>query len=548
MEKPIFAAIIPISSEKTLTNQTAGRISKGSLTPASRRKAATVVGKSWSEAVFITTKQTISFVAQGEKPEIQYVNNVAVTAAPEAENTQMQKTEDQPQLTDDESQTEETDEEAQKKLEEEKKKQEKLLPAGTLKIGDVSITKTFAIGKGKLTVTATATAVYGDEKPKYTLVCKNAEGNLVDGIITATEEMMTSLYTQGAAAGTPFDIVVNLEGVSSENYELIPQNGSFEVGKRKVELALDAPEYTYDGKPHTPKVVVENLVGEDNVEADYEEVSQTAAGTYEIPVKGLKGDDTVLKNYELPPEAKMTFVVAQREVTLTAESSTYNGEKHTPKVVVGNLVEGDQLEAVYDGTPKTEAGTYEISVTGLKTDEENTTVLNNYKLPKDAKVTFTINPRVVEIVWGTQTVAQSEEGYRPDPRITNLVEGDKVTLKPKVELPLKSAGAHEIQFELDGKDKDNYKLPEPEIKATFTIQKAAQNVPAISAVAETLAGKNDGQITGVSDAMEYKLKDAADYISFPTEAAPYMICTWVRMFSVMNRRHRERQRMMLYSS
>ncbi len=366
----------------------------------------------------------------GEKKEtIAYVNNIAV-AEPE------QKNEETPLPVGEEPQEEdpadtENQPDGEKEQDTEKPKEEKKIPSGTLTIGGVSVTRTFAIEKAELTVTATAVAAYGDTAPQYTLVCKDVKGNIVDGVITATPEMMTSDYTPETKAGTTFEIKVNLGEATHDSYVLTAENGSFTVSPRKVTLSVNNPEY--DGQPHTAEITVGNLVGDDKLDAVHAEMTQTDAGDYKITVDALK---------------------------------------------------------VADG---------------------NGADLANYELPDNAEVSFVVNRRAVEIDWGLQTISHSEEGYTPDPTITNLVEGDDVTLKPDKEVPLKTIGDHEIRYELDGKDKDNYTLPEG-TKATYAIRKIAHPKPEnLKAEAETVLGKGDGKITGVTAGMEYKAKDAAEY-------------------------------------
>ena len=56
---------------------------------------------------------------------------------------------------------------------------------------------------------------------------------------------------------------------------------------------------------------------------------------------------------------------------------------------------------------------------------------------------------------------------------------------------------------------DNYETKTG--SATITITKASQSAPVVSSTNETIAGKADGTITGVTTAMEYKLSTATEY-------------------------------------
>lgn len=385
-------------------------------------------------------KVTYSNGWQGRRDyAITYVNNVAVTAEPEAD---VQKLEEPEQQSQEELPTEAT-EETEPLTEEEKlvsqaeeEQEEPKISAGTLTIEGVSVTKTFAAANRMLTVTATATVSYGDEKPQYKLECIGlAEGKKIEDVLVGDPEV-TCGYTKDAKVGDVFDIIVNIEGVTSDSYELKAENGSVTVAKRKLEI-------------------------------DW--------GTLAFP---------------------------------------YDGEEHIPEPVIKNAVAGEAVELVVTGEKQKTVGTYtiEISLDGANKD--------NYELPETQKQ-FAITSRVLEIDWGKLEFEYDGNAHIPTPEITNLVEGDDVTLKLDLEEGKTAAGTYEITLlDPEGAAAGNYALPETK-KATFTISLPAQEAPSgVKAEAETVQDKADGKITGVAPTMEYKNKadgEDAEYTAITGE-------------------------------
>lgn len=356
---------------------------------------------------------------QGPKTDtVTYVHNVEVTKAPQepaAEQTESQTVSAEPQPEDGEQEAPEGEE--QKTPVEQK--EEPKIPTGTLTIGGVSVSKTFAVGKAKLIVTAMAEAAYGDAEPVYTPVYKNAEGEPVEAVLSG-EPGLTSSYTPEAEAETDFEIVVSLEGVTSEQYDLEAENGSFKVARKKLTLVSDTLAFDYDGQPHAPALTVAGLVGQDKVEPEYDAVTGTNAGTYTIGIKSWKGEEAVLKNYELPAETEIHFTVNPREVEFKLDKAeyVYDGEAHTPAVTIGNLVEGDQLELDYEPVTETNPGEYTIALKGFKTVEGHEDAADNYILP-DNQVSFVIHNGIQAKPENVTAVKESVQGAA-DGRITGV--------------------------------------------------------------------------------------------------------------------------------
>lgn len=445
---------------------------------------------------------------QGEKPEISYVNNIDVTPepteAPEEEPETLeqmpaevpaaeQPAEETEPVTEEQAATEETAPKEEPEEEKEAEKKEIPIPAGTLTIGDVSVTRTFKVEKATLTVTATASVSYGDDAPVYAPKYEGlAEGDKLEDVLSG-EVNMTSTYAKDANAGDPFEILVNAEGVklkAEDKYVLATKNGTGTVAVRKLTLRLDSTEYTYDGQEHTPKVVVEGLVGEDKVEADYEPVTVKNVGTYKILIKGLKGEEAVLEKYEAIPEGtELPFAVKPRTVEISWDKLEfeYDGEAHLPTPTITGVVEGD--EVTLDWEPKegkTAAGTYDITIVGL-----NGADAGNYTWTENTETSFTISLPAQEKPDGVTPVAETIRG-KSDGKITGV--------DSTMEYKNKTAGEDVKYTAITGTEVTGLAA------GTYLVRKAATDAYDVSEAVEVAIEKgNPVQITLPAEQIGYTL-------------------------------------------
>lgn len=320
----------------------------------------------------------------GDPLKIEYENNTEVTK----EETP-QDIEEQTEQTEQKEQTEQTGEESQENPQPEKP----LIPTAKASIQGVSITRTFKIVKGQLTVSAVVTASYGDAEPKTEVICKNAQGETVEAVLEGQPKVTTD-YRQDMKAGDECSFTVDLNGAYSDQYELTAENGTFTVGQREVKIELDTPEIVYDGEAHTPKATAGDLVGEDAVELEYDEVTETAPGTYDILIKNLKGDAEVLKNYKLPENPKVSFTIQKTSqdapATVKGEAGKITGvdsamqykaaeeEESAYKAVTGTEITDLEPGAYHvryaetDTATASEAVTVEVEAAAAPVSEEET--------------------------------------------------------------------------------------------------------------------------------------------------------------------------------
>ena len=173
----------------------------------------------------------------------------------------------------------------------------------------------------------------------------------------------------------------------------------------------------------------------------------------------------------------------------------------TYKVTAGSLMEGDTLSGI---TYKRDEG--ESVLTGYKTykvaasQEEGANA--NYDITFEAGE-FTITRRTIEVTWNVGQYVYNGQEQGPTAEITNLVNGDDVSLKVTNAAKV-NAGTYTAKVTgLVGEDKvlSNYRKPSG-IECTYAIAKAKRDsAPNVKATAETVSGKHDGKIEGVDTSM-----------------------------------------------
>lgn len=173
----------------------------------------------------------------------------------------------------------------------------------------------------------------------------------------------------------------------------------------------------------------------------------------------------------------------------------------TYNVTAGSLMEGDTLSGI---TYKRDEG--ENVLTGYKTykvtasQEEGANA--NYDITFETGE-FTITRRTIDVRWNVGQYVYNGQEQGPTAEITNLVNGDDVSLKV-TDAAKVDAGTYTARVTgLVGEDKvlSNYRKPSG-IECTYAIAKAKRDsAPNVKATAETVSGKHDGKIEGVDTSM-----------------------------------------------
>lgn len=205
-------------------------------------------------------------------------------------------------------------------------------------------------------------------------------------------------------------------------------------------------------------------------------------------------------------KGQVTLEVTPCPITVApaSASKTYGDPDpdFTYNVTAGSLMEGDTLSGI---TYKRDEG--ENVLTGYKTykvtasQEEGANA--NYDITFETGE-FTITRRTIDVRWNVGQYVYNGQEQGPTAEITNLVNGDDVSLKV-TDAAKVDAGTYTARVTgLVGEDKvlSNYRKPSG-IECTYAIAKAKRDsAPNVKATAETVSGKHDGKIEGVDTSMQ----------------------------------------------
>lgn len=381
---------------------------------------------------------------------------------------------------------------------------------------------TFTVVQKKLTIKLNNTPTVAVGKT-YKIEAEHLEkiglvaGDTVTGYVTITKDA-AGVYNKAADFDTTHLDVTNA-GCYVISYEM-------SVEFVEVKFAIDFADVTltYDGKPHGVLVTAKEgtnytiTYGESAENCNLEESPKyTNAGAYPIYFKVV--DNVTLAEHV----GYVTLTISPAKVTVTVNDDkiTY-GDTPVFSYEVTGLVEGENLsgEAVYSGAG-TDAGDYEISVSGL-------TASDNYKV-KFVTGKLTIDKKPATVTWN---IAESYV-YSPDGQTlpTAMYDGKTANLiftkDDGTVCEFKNAGTYTVTVA-----DDNYILtnnektivinkarytaaPAPSLSGTYAPDKTLGNY----ALAEGFTWADAGE-TPVCTKTEYAAKynmDSDNYEDFETK-------------------------------
>ena len=332
----------------------------------------------------------------------------------------------------------------------------------------------FKVGEKKLTIKLNNTPTVAVGKT-YTVEAEHLEkiglvaGDTVTGNVTITKEVA------GTYNASAFDKFIRVKNAAGEDVTTACYNISYEMSVEFVEVkfAIDftTKPVTYDGQPHG--VLVKKTDESKNYTITYGESAEncnleespkyTNADTYTIYFKVVDNDTQAdYVGYVTLTINKKAATVKVKDVTITY------GDTPVFSYEVTGLVEGENLsgEAVYSGAG-TDAGDYEISVSGL-------TASDNYKV-KFVTGKLTIDKKPATVTWNiAESYVYSPDGQTlPTATYDNKTATLKLTKDGEVVTEFKNAGEYKVTVA-----DDNYILTNNE--KTIVIKKATYDDPALS--------------------------------------------------------------------
>ena len=205
-------------------------------------------------------------------------------------------------------------------------------------------------------------------------------------------------------------------------------------------------------------------------------------------------------------EGQVTLEVTPYPITVApaTASKTYGDPDpdFTYKVTAGSLMEGDTLSGI---TYKRDEG--EKVLTGYKTYKVTASQEKganaNYDITFEAGE-FTITRRTIDVTWNVGQYVYNGQEQGPTAEITNLVNGDDVSLNVTDAVRVNAGTYTAYVSNLIGENAvlANYRKPSSRIECKYAIAKAKRDsAPNVKATAETVSGKHDGTIEGVDTSM-----------------------------------------------
>lgn len=180
-------------------------------------------------------------------------------------------------------------------------------------------------------------------------------------------------------------------------------------------------------------------------------------------------------------------------------TGAYDGKDHTIAVAPENVSDADvkyslTIDGVY-GTEipkKKDAGTYTVYYRVEKAGY----------YPACGSATIKIMPKPLTVKWADTTFKYDGNSKLPTATLEGVLDGDTCTVTVRAEgtESAVNAGTYYAQAMIDH---HNYVIGFGE-ETTFTIERSEQNAPVLTTVAETISGKKDGQIKGLTTEMEYR--------------------------------------------
>lgn len=343
--------------------------------------------------------------------------------------------------------------------------------------------RTFNVGTKALEIKLDSNVSVGNIAKTYTVEVGSQD--LVIGELATGDVIEGSVSITSSEGGTFVDdkafqkniVIKNAAGEVVTAYYEIKYNLKVVFVKYAFEINADDKTVTYNGAPHnvdlvtwdaskTYKVMYGTAANECNAES-LRELNFINAGTYTIYFKVV---DTA-NGAEEKGSVKFTISPAKVIVKVKDVTITY-GETPAYSHTVTGLVEGETLsgEAVYSGAG-TDAGEYEISVSGIASDNYTVTVVPGK---------LTINKKPATVAW---TIAESYV-YNPEGQTslpTATYDGKEAILKftkdGKVVNEFKNAGTYTVTV----KDDKNYDLTGSDTTKTIVIEKTTyESAPALS--------------------------------------------------------------------
>ena len=345
-----------------------------------------------------------------------------------------------------------------------------------------TVSQTYVIAKAPLTISAKSYTIdLGDPAPEFEADITGFVGGEDISVLEGTL-VFECEYTTESGAGT-YDI--EPDGVTDDNYDIAFEDGTLTVKTSKAEVTLEPKEASgvYNGKikelvtlGKAKNGTIYYRLGGGKWSTKIPEA--TKAGEYTVTWY-LKADENYTSDSsasEPAGEIKVTIEKRELEFTWGNNEFIYNGKDQCPELTIGNVADGDSIEAEVSGEA-TAVGYHTARVTGISGDNASC-----YKMPKDRTCQFVIvkanTPGQTDDPEGAALQIEGwTYGDDPDtPEVIGKTSGANVTFRYKAKgaaddtyskkVP-KTAGEYTVKATISATDSYNEKV----LTADFTIAK-----------------------------------------------------------------------------
>lgn len=306
---------------------------------------------------------------------------------------------------------------------------------------------------------------------------------------------------EGLAEGTEYQVQTRIAATSSSLASYISSGVTVKTMRMFTDIVeTEYFDQEYDGASHVVKA-------ETAVEGAAVSYSESLDGVYRSEPYSFTDAGTRTIYYKIEKEGYYTAygdlnaTIKGRTVIVAIQNASKTYGDKDPELtytVQSGLIEGHELKGItLTRTKGEDAGSYEI--TGIHTPVAG----NVYDVTFVNAGTFTIVPKKLSVSWGNTTLTYNGHPQTPEVNFDGVVAGD--TLEPVVAGAMADAGEnYTATVSLNNK---NYVLDEGETSTSFQIVNAEQSKPVLTAKDETITGRGDGAINGLTTAMQYRKVD-----------------------------------------
>ena len=280
----------------------------------------------------------------------------------------------------------------------------------------------------------------------------------------------------------------------------------FEITKARPVITLQDADYIYNGQSvsYTGSVsLANNEVYGGTINYSYRKADTQDDFTNGLPMNAgvyeVKAAVDAEGNYsDSFATAKITIEPKPIKVTAENKSKIYGDVTPEFTYTVYDLINGEHLENINFSVDNENAGSHSIVISQKAGANPNyaITFVNG---------TLNVAQRQLDVEWSNTTLTYNGQAQTPTATLKGVLDGDKENCLVTVDGSQTDAGS---DYTATAKiNNANYVLKAATESCKYVINNASQSKPDLTAKNETFVGQGNGQITGLTQDMEWKKAD-----------------------------------------